>query len=374
VRAIHNQQERRDGNTKMTDPSRLITGGVDTHKDFHVAAAIDSLGRILGTDLFPTTSAGYRRLLAWLRGFGDVVAVGVEGTGAWGAGLARYLTAEGVRVVEVDRPNRQRRRRRGKSDPADAETAARAVLAGDATGTPKAATGTIAAIRLIRVARRSAMKARTQAANQIHSVIDTAPESLRGTLMGLTQRERIAKCSRLRPTQPTTPLGAAKLALSTLARRWLALTAEIETLDAQLDQLVEATAPSLVAAKGIGTETASMLLTAAGDNPDRLATERSFAALCGSSPIEASSGKQQRHRLNRGGNRQANYALYLIVLNRLAWDPRTKAYMQRRLAQGKTKKEIIRCLKRYVAREVYNLIAKDLGPTTATAQHTQIAA
>ena len=359
----------------MSDPSRSITGGVDTHKDFHVVAAIDGLGRILGTEQFPTTPRGYRRLLRWLRRFGDVVAVGVEGTGAWGAGLARYLTAEGVRVVEVDRPNRQRRRRRGKSDPADAEAAARAVLAGDQTGTPKAATGMVEAIRLVRVARRSAMKARTQAANQIHSVIDTAPEQLRGTLIGLSEPERIAKCSRLRATEPTTPLGAAKLTLSTLARRWVALSDEIKTLDAQLEQLVEATAPSLVAAKGIGTETASMLLTAAGDNPDRLDKESSFAAVCGSSPVDASSGKQQRHRLNRGGDRQANCALYLIVLNRLSWDPRTKAYMQRRLAEGKTKKEVFRCLKRYVAREVYALIAKDLGTRPeATKQRPRLAA
>jgi transposase len=197
-------------------------------------------------------------------------------------------------------------------------------------------------------------------------VIDTAPESLRGALMGLSELQRIAKCSRLRATEPTTPLGAAKLTLSTLARRSLALTAEVKVLDGQLKQLVEVTAPSLVAEKGIGTETASMLLTAAGDNPDRLCREASFAAVCGSSPVDASSGKQQRHRLNRGGDRQANCALYIIVVSRLSWDPRTKAYMQRRLAEGKTKKEVIRCLKRYVAREVYNLIAKDLGaiPTT----------
>ncbi|HVM09089.1 MAG TPA: IS110 family transposase [Acidimicrobiales bacterium] len=326
----------------MSDPSRSITGGVDTHKDFHVAAAIDGLGRILGTEQFPTTPRGYRRLLRWLRRFGDVAAVGVEGTGAWGAGLARHLTGEGVRVVEVDRPNRQKRRRRGKSHPADAEAAARAVLAGEATGTPKAATGAIEAIRLVRVARRSAMKARTQAANQIHSVIDTAPEQLRATLLGLREAERIAKASRLRAGDPATPLGAAKLTLSTLAKRWIALTEEIKILDAQLDTLVETAAPSLVAAKGIGTETASMLLTTAGDNADRLKNERSFAAVCGSSPVDASSGKQQRHRLNSGGDRQANCALYLIVLNRLSWDQRTKDYMKRRLAEGKTKKEVIR--------------------------------
>ncbi len=361
--------------TTMTDPTRSVTGGVDTHKDVHVAAAIDGLGRILGTEEFPTTMRGYRRLLRWLRLHGEVEAVGVEGTGAWGAGLARYLVSRGVAVVEVDRPKRQTRRRRGKSDPADAEAAARAVLAGDATGTPKAATGAVEAIRLVRVARRSAMKARTQAANQIHSVIDTAPEQLRSSLLGLRERERITKASRLRATDPSTPIGAAKLTLASLARRWLALNDEIDVLDAQLDQLVEAAAPSLIATKGVGTETASMLLAAAGDNPDRLATEGSFAAVCGSSPVDASSGRQQRHRLNQGGNRQANCALYLIVLNRLSWDPRTKAYMARRIAEGKTKKEVIRCLKRYVAREVYNHIINDLGGVpTAASETPQLAA
>jgi transposase len=358
----------------MVDASRTITGGVDTHKELHVAAAVDGLGRLLGTEQFPTTARGYRELLGWLRRFGELQAVGVEGTGAWGAGLARFLTAEGVAVLEVNRPNRQRRRRNGKSDPADAEAAARAVLSGEATGTPKSATGKVEAIRLLRLTRRSAMQSRTQAANQIHSVIDTAPEELRATMIGLRRSERIAKASRLRAGDPATPLGAAKLALSILARRWLNLDEEISRLDGHLERLVEDTAPSLTARKGIGIETAAILLTTAGENVDRLGREGAFAAVCGSSPIDASSGKQQRHRLNRGGDRQANYALYVIVLNRLSWDPRTKAYMQRRLAEGKTKKEIIRCLKRYVAREVYGLIVKDLGLPAPSPERSQMAA
>ena len=349
----------------MTETVPVVTGGVDTHKDFHVAAALDQLGRVLGSRQFPTSLAGYRALLTWLRHFGQVTAVGVEGTGAWGAGLARFLAAQEVEVVEVNRPNRQARRRRGKSDPADAEAAARAVLAGDAQGTPKAATGTVEAIRLLRVARRSAMKARTQAANQIHSVIDTAPEHLRAGLIGLKEHERIAKAARLRVTDTSAPLGAAKFTLVSLAKRWVALTEEIAMLDVRLAELVQSAAPSLIAIKGVGVETGGTLLAAAGDNPDRLHSERSYAALCGSSPVDASSGRRQdRHRLNRGGDRQANCALYLIVLNRLAWDQRTKDYMARRTAEGKTKKEVIRCLKRYVAREVYNAIIRDLARTT----------
>jgi transposase len=342
----------------MTDLPGPITGGVDTHKDIHVAAALDGVGKLLGTQSFPTTATGYRALLAWLRGLGTVVAVGVEGTGSWGAGLARYLAAEDVKVLEVNRPNRQHRRRRGKSDPADAEAAARAVLAEQATGTPKATNGAIESVRLLRLARRSATKGRTQAANQIHSVIDTAPEELRDQLIGLPTSARIARCARLRPADIATPIGAAKLALVSLARRWSALDTEIEMLGVELGRLVAVAAPSLMAVKGVGTEVAGALLTAAGDNPDRLGSEASFAALCGASPIEASSGRSQRHRLNRGGDRQANCALYTVVLNRLTWDDRTRSYMARRTAEGKSKREAIRCLKRYVARELYREIRK----------------
>lgn len=342
----------------MADPQASVTGGVDTHKDLHVAAALDGVGRLLGTQSFPTTAAGYRALLGWLRGFGTVASVGVEGTGSWGAGLARHLAAEGVTVLEVNRPNRQARRRRGKSDPADAEAAARAVLAREATGTPKATNGTVESVRLLRLARRSAIKARTQAANQIHSVIDTAPEELRAQLIVLPMSVRVARCSRFRPGDVSSPVGAAKLALASLARRWCALDAEIETLSDELGRLVATAAPTLVAVKGVGTEVAGALLTAAGDNPERLATEASFAALCGASPIDASSGRNQRHRLNRGGDRQANCALFTVVLNRLTWDERTRAYMARRTAEGKSKREVIRCLKRYVARELYREIRK----------------
>ncbi len=344
----------------------MVTGGVDTHKDTHVAAALDGFGQVLGTESFPTTTAGYRRLLGWFRGFGELEAVGIEGTGAWGAGLARSLTVRGVRVLEVQRPNRQHRRRYGKSDPADAIGAARAVQAGEASGIPKAATGSVESIRLLQVARRSAIKARTQAANQLHAIVTTAPDQLRATLAGLTTSDLVERAARLRPGTIDHPTAAAKLALTALARRSQALTAEINELDRHLDELTTTAAPTLVALNGVGTQTASALLTAAGDNPDRLLRESSFAALCGSSPLDASSGRQQRHRLNRGGDRQANAALYIIVISRLRWEPATKNYMQRRLAEGKTRKEIIRCLKRYVARQAHRAILTDLGtPHTA---------
>ena len=356
----------------MADLAASVTGGVDTHKDLHVAAALDGVGRLLGTESFPTTAAGYRALLGWLRSFGTVTAVGVEGTGSWGAGLARYLAGQDVKILEVNRPNRQQRRRRGKSDPADAEAAARSVLAEQAIGTPKATNGVIEAVRLLRLARRSAVKARTQAANQIHSVIDTAPEELRAQLIALPTTARIARCSRLRPADVATPLGAAKLALVSLARRWSALDSEIDTLGTELGRLVAIAAPSLVAVKGVGTEVAGALLSAAGDNPERLLSEASFAALCGASPIDASSGRNQRHRLNRGGDRQANCALFTVVLNRLTWDDRTRAYMARRTAEGKSKREVIRCLKRYVARELYQEIRKISAEPTSVSLPDEI--
>lgn len=339
--------------TSLSDRSRTVTGGVDTHRDVHVAAIVDEVGRVLGTEEFLTTAGGHRTLLGWMARHGELDKVGVEGTGAWGAGLARFLTDQGIAVVEVDRPNRQRRRRRGKSDPVDAEAAARAALNGDAAGTPKNRSGQVEAIRALRVARRSAIKARTQAANQLHSLVVTAPEELRSTLRPLPLKELVATAARFRPGPPTTPRDATKVAMAEIARRWQNLTEEITRLDGHLDALVAEAAPHLLARHGVGTDTAGALLVAAGDNPDRLSNERAFAALCGASPLDASSGLQRRHRLNRGGDRDANHALWRIAMVRMATCPRTRAYVAKRTAEGRTKKEIIRCLKRYIARELY---------------------
>jgi transposase len=348
--------------THLPGHAARVFGGVDTHKDVHVAAALDELGRLLGTGSFATTTAGYQQLWRWLRSWGEVVAIGVEGTGSWGAGLARHLTAGGVDVREVMRPNRQHRRRYGKSDEADAIGAARAVLAGEAVGTPKAGTGQVEAIRLLRIARRSAMKARTQAGNQIHAVIDTAPEQLRRRFTGRPTDEIVAETALFRRRHaPTTPLEAARLTLRTLARRWEYLDDELNAIDAQLDELTAATAPTLRAINGVGTQVATAVLAAAGDNPERLRSSASFAALCGVSPIDASSGRQQHHRLNRYGDRHANWALHVIIISRLRWHPPTQAYMARRLAEGRTHKMIMRCLKRHVVREVYRAITTDLS-------------
>lgn len=342
----------------MVDHDRQVTGGVDTHGDVHVAAVIDSTGRILATSSFAASAAGYRGLLRWLRRHGHVAGIGVEGTGSYGAGLARYLAGEGVTVTEVNRPDRQRRRRHGKSDTVDAEAAARAALNGDAAGTPKAGGGPVESVRVLRLARRSAIKARTQAANQIRDLIVTAPDRLRARLRSLDTGQRVAVCSRFRTGDTTDPGEATKLALRTLARRHCELSTEIDALDAQLAVLCAAINPALLAAHGVGTEVAATLLVTAGDNPERMSTEAAFAALCGTSPVEASSGKVTRHRLNSGGDRQANNALWRIVLVRMSSDARTQAYVARRTLEGKSKREIIRCLKRHVAREMFRLLTR----------------
>ena len=306
---------------------------------------------------FDADTAGYTALLGWLGGHGSVERVGVEGTGSYGAGLARHLAAAGVDVVDVNRPNRQMRRRRGKTDTVDAEAAARAALNGDAAVVPKSADGSVEAIRMLSVARRSAVKARTVAANQIDGLAVTAPEHLKDRLRGLNTVRTVEACARLRPdTHGDTATVAAKTALRCLARRHQALTAEIARLDADLLALCEATNPALLAARGVGVEVASTLLVAAGDNPERMRSEASFAALCGTSPIEASSGPIVRHRLNRSGNRLANNALWRIAMVRLRCDERSIDYARRRRAEGKTRREIVRCLKRHIAREIYRLL------------------
>ncbi|HEX8770913.1 MAG TPA: IS110 family transposase [Acidimicrobiales bacterium] len=344
----------------MTTLPLRIAGGVDTHLDAHVAAGLDRHGALLGVESFETTPTCYRQLLIWLRGFGEVDVVGVEGTGSYGAGLTRQLHAEEVRVVEVDRPNRQRRRRRGKSDPQDAITAARAAQSGDAHGEAKTRDGNVESMRVLRVARISARKARTQALNQMRSLISTAPDDIRTELRHLNVYRLLERCSAFRAGARRDPLSLTKLTLRLLARRALSLETEIAALDAILEPLVADTAPELVGRLGIGTECASALLVAAGDNPERLRNEATFAHLCGASPIDASSGKQERHRLNRGGDRQANSALWKIVITRMVYDPRTRDYIERRVKDGLAKKEAIRCLKRYVAREVYNCLPRQL--------------
>jgi transposase len=346
--------------TERPNTEVAVILGVDTHLDFHVAVAVDHLGRRLGEASVPTTAKGYENLLSWAEAFGPVRCAGVEGTSSYGTGLARHLRINGIEVLEVERPKHRRRSSRRnleKSDPSDAEAAARAVLAGEASGVPKSADGRVEMIRTLRAARRSAIKARTQAANQLQGLRVTAPEDLLKRLRNLSTKELISVAARFRlGDDPRDVASATKFALRSVARRYEALSSEIAELDAHLDRLVAQAAPELVSLAGICTDNAATLLIVAGDNPERLRSETSFASLCGVSPIEASSGKVVRHRLNRGGNREANRALYMICLARMRRDRRTQDYVARRTAEGKSKREIIRCLKRYIAREVYRVL------------------
>ena len=344
----------------IVESARPIVGGVDTHLDVHVAAAVDANGGLLGVQSFATTPAGFRELHGWLTDFGELARVGVEGTGAYGAGLARYLRSRDLEVIEVDRPNRQLRRRAGKSDTVDAIEAARAALSGRASGIAKSADGDVEAIRALLVARRSARDVRIKYLNQIRHLGFTAPDELRERLRGVPREHLARTAASLRPA-PTagSVMHATKLAIRTLGRRVLALESDSRRLDELIDELVRRNAPSLMEVYGVGTHTAAILLVAAGDNPHRLKSEAAFAHLCGVAPLPASSGKTIRHRLNPGGNRQANHALWRIVFTRMSGDERTRKYVARRLAEGRSTREVMRVLKRYVARELYPHLVRD---------------
>ena len=339
--------------------ARRVTGGVDTHLDVHVAAVLDDIGGLLGVEPFAASRAGYGQLLQWMNSFGIPARVGVEGTGAYGAGLARYLQAAGVEVIEVDRPNRQARRHHGKSDPADAVEAARAAHNGRVQAVAKSRNGKVEAIRTLVVAKRSARQARIKALNQIRHLSFTGPDELRARLAGLATARLAEQTAALRPRPGAEVVAyATRVALRTLGRRILALDEELAALNELLAELVAAAAPQLLAVHGVGVDTAAALLVAAGDNPERLRSEAAWAHLCGVAPLQASSGKVIRHRLDRGGDRQANQALWRIVMVRMSTDARTRAYVERRTKEGRSKREIIRILKRYVAREVYRLLSR----------------
>jgi len=338
-----------------------VTGGVDTHVDFHVAAALDHIGGLLGVETFPVSDAGYASLLAWLGGFGPVVKVGVEGTGSYGAGLSRFLHDQAVDIVEVDRPNRQLRHREGKSDPTDAVAAARAALSGQARGKPKLRNGPAEQMRILCVARRSAREQRIQTLNQIRQLVFCAPQPIRERFIGRYQATMLKEMAALRSRQGSDPITHMTLTtLRDLARRIRTLDDETKRISGHLKTLVTEMAPSLLEIHGLGADGAAVLLVAAGDNPERIVSEPAWAHLCGVAPIPASSGKTIRHRLNRSGNRQANSVLYQIVICRMSTDPRTRSYVTRRREEGRTTGEIVRMLKRYVAREIYKHLPRDV--------------
>lgn len=340
---------------------RVVFGGVDSHQDTVHVAAVDGLGRHLADAEFGTTRAEYGAALGWLSGHGVLELVGIEGTGSYGAGIATAFSTADVAVVEVNRPDRASRRRLGKSDPIDAYAAAQAVASGRATATPKDHTTAVEALRVLGLVRASAVKARTVAFNEFAALVVTAPARLRESLTGLTRTKKLAVCAGYRPgpdlVDPTT---ATKTALRRLAGRIGDLCTEIDAADRELDTLTQATAPALRARLGVGPETAATLLVAVGGNPHRMRSEPALAMLCGAAPLPASSGRTIRYRLNRGGNRQANRALHVIAVTRLRHDPATRAYRNHRIAKGRTQRDVMRCLKRQIVRELYPILRDTL--------------
>ncbi|WP_137136972.1 IS110 family transposase [Rhizobium sp. FKY42] len=338
----------------------FVIGGVDTHKDLHVAAVVDHRDRVLGTESFPTTRHGYRLMLAWMRSFGDLQRVGIECSGSYGAGLLRYMQTAGVEVLEVTAPDKLDRRRRGKNDYFDAESAAHAAFARRYTVTPRSRDGMVESLRVLRGCHKTAIQARRIALQMIQATIVCAPDKIRDPLRSITRMQLIRTLAASRPdlTAYRQVEEAYRISLKSLARRYLELHDEIADLDDMIEAIVKDLAPELLAQTAIGVNSAAQLLLTAGDNFDRLKSEASFAALCGVSPVPASSGKTVRHRLNRGGDRAANSAIHIIAIGRLRLDARTQDYVARRIAAGNSKLEAIRCLKRYIAREVFATIMR----------------
>jgi transposase len=343
--------------TELNPPA--VVGGADTHADTIHVAAIDALGRELGDREFRTTPDGYLQALVFLTGFGALVLLGVEGTSSYGAGFTRAAREAGIEVREVLRPERSVRRMRGKSDPIDAYQAARAVLSGQAAAAPK--DEDIEAIRALHNARRSAIKARTAAMNQIHQMLITAPTQVREKYRRLKDKPLVSALASCRPGGQDPTARAVLTALKTLAKRHQFLTAQANDLEHQIRELTRAANPHLMSLHGVGPHTAAQLLITAGGNPDRLLSEASFAALCGTAPVPASSGKTTRHRLSRGGDRAANCALHTIALVRMSFDPRTRDYVRTQSDNGREDTEILRLLKRAIAREVFKSLTRGLA-------------
>ncbi|WP_165174118.1 IS110 family transposase [Adlercreutzia sp. ZJ242] len=347
----------------MAEERRFVIGGVDTHRDRHCAAAVDATGAQLGCRFFAADGGGYAELVSWLEGLGELRALGVEGSGGYGAGLCAYAQGRGVPVVEVSWPDRAERRRRGKSDQMDAYHAAASVLSGRAHSPAKDRRGDVEGLRALRVAYEGAVKARTAARNSLHALVAAAPDRMRARLRALPARELVGACASLRaPGEgPLDAERAAEAALRSVARRVRALDGEAAELGALIDAMTLELAPATRALPQVGPQCAAALVLCAGANPGRLASEASFSALCGASPVPVSSGRTDRHRLNLAGDRRANSALYLIAIGRMRSPGESRDFVAARMASGKTKREAIRMLKRYIARQVFHALRRDLA-------------
>lgn len=350
--------------TLETVRSGHVVNGVDTHKHVHVAAVMDTIGGILATLTITTDAGGFKQLLEWASDFGKVLAFGIEGTGSYGATLTSFLRRHGHKVIEAGRPDRRSRRANGKSDTLDAENAARSVLAGFATATPKTADGAVEMIRQLKIAHDSAVADRTASMVTMKAMLVHGSDELRRETSRKTQIMLARHLAALRPRVLESPDDALRHSLRSLARRWQQLDTEAKELSAMIEQLVTRTAPQLLEQFGIGVDTAAEILIVVGDNPERIRSEAAFAKLAGISPVPTGSGMTSgRHRINHGGHRQLNAAIYRTVIVRMRFHEPTIAYVARRTAEGKSKREIIRCLKRYVIREVYHLVKID--PSTS---------
>ena len=340
--------------TMLADGVEFVVG-VDTHKQAHTATVVDRLGGVGETFEFSADPAGYRSVLGLVEAHGGVRVWAVEGTGSYGAGLTGFLQDCGERVVEVERPGRPVRRNGAKSDAIDAVRAARQVLASKDLIEPRRG-GEREAVRVLLATRNGAVVARTKALNGLQALVVTAPERLRSRLRGLSTTQLTRQASRLRlsAAQPI-EYQATVRAMRACARRAIACGQEADELETELGRILTDQVPHLLAEPGIGPISAAAIYLA-WSHHGRIRNDAAFAALAGVSPIPASSGQTTRHRLNRGGDRQLNRALHTITLSRLSCHPETKTYATRRLTEGKTSREIRRCLKRHLARRIYKLL------------------
>ncbi len=330
--------------------------GVDSHRDEHVVAVVSApVGAVIAERSVRANARGYRELLRVAeRSAPGRRAWAIEGTGSYGAGVARYLAERGEVVLEVSRTPRAERRLRGKDDTLDAARAARAALAADRLALPRAGDRRVA-LRLLLIARRSAVDVRREALTQLRAVIVTAPDGLREELRALPTGKLLDRCSRLRRSAGALDELTTRLVLRSLARRIKAATLEADELERELLTHVRGLAPALLDEPGIGPIVAAQLIVA-WSHPGRLRSEACFARLAGVAPVPASSGQTSRHRLSRGGDRQLNRAIHTIVLHRRQHDPATRTYIARRMAEGKSRRDATRLLKRYLARHLYRLL------------------
>ena len=335
----------------------MIAVGVDTHKDSHYAVALDRLGQLLGELVVEVSAAGYRELERWAAGLaadGQELVFGIEGTGSYGAGLCEHLQHVGHSVVEVERP-RRRDRRAGKSDRIDALAAAKKVLAGDGLSTPRSG-GARAALAALLIAYRSCVSERTRVLNQLQSLHVSAPVALRERIGEGSGKQLERRLARMRTRKDAALAESAVFAaMRGLAAHSRALAADASRYERELAGLVRSLAPTLLEEAGIGPISAAKLLAC---DPGRFKSEAAFARCNGTAPIPASSGKTVRHRLNRGGDRQVNNAIHTIALSRSLHHPETRAYLDRRIGEGKTKREAMRSLKRHISRNLFNRLVE----------------